>query len=66
MTVPYIACFPDCCGPDMVQKWESHRCRCVYPIKLDILLLNGSENPNWNIFLEELALRLGLRVSQIQ
>lgn len=38
----------------------------MYPIKLDLLLLNVSQNPNWNLFLEELASQLGLRVSQIE
>ncbi|KAG8369659.1 hypothetical protein BUALT_Bualt14G0036800 [Buddleja alternifolia] len=56
----------DCCGPDMVLKRESRGCHCVYPLKLDILLLNVSSNPNWNSFLEQFALQLGLRVSQIE
>ncbi|KAJ6329017.1 hypothetical protein OIU77_010652 [Salix suchowensis] len=42
----------DCCKPDMVLKRGSHGCHCVYPIKLDLLLLNISQNPNWNMFLE--------------
>ncbi|CAK7348441.1 unnamed protein product [Dovyalis caffra] len=56
----------DCCKPDMVLKRGSHGCHCVYPIKLDLLLLNVSQNPNWNMFLEELASQLGLLVSQIE
>uniref|UniRef100_A0A6M2ECM0 Protein kinase domain-containing protein n=1 Tax=Populus davidiana TaxID=266767 RepID=A0A6M2ECM0_9ROSI len=56
----------DCCKPDMVLKRGSHDCHCVYPIKLDLLLLNVSQNPNWNMFLEELASQLGMRVSQIE
>ncbi|XP_011091446.1 receptor-like serine/threonine-protein kinase ALE2 isoform X2 [Sesamum indicum] len=56
----------NCCGPDMVLKRGSHGCHCVYPIKLDILLLNVSSNPNWNLFLEQFASQLGLRVSQIE
>ena len=50
----------------MVLKRGSHGCHCVYPIKLDLLLLNISQNPNWNMFLEELASQLGLLVSQIE
>lgn len=56
----------DCCKPDTVLKRASHGCHCVYPIKLDLVLLNVSQNPNWNLFLEELASQLGLRVSQIE
>ncbi|KAJ6400946.1 hypothetical protein OIU84_016381 [Salix udensis] len=56
----------DCCKLDMVLKRGSHGCHCVYPIKLDLLLLNISQNPNWNMFLEELASQLGLQVSQIE
>ena len=50
----------------MVIKRGSRECHCVYPIKIDLLLLNVSQNPNWNIFLDELATQLGLRVSQIE
>ncbi|KAM7526981.1 hypothetical protein LguiB_030391 [Lonicera macranthoides] len=60
---PYAS---NCCGPDMVLKRGSQDCKCVYPIKIDILLLNVSSNPNWNFFLEEFATQLGLRVSQIE
>ncbi|KAJ6723327.1 RECEPTOR-LIKE SERINE/THREONINE-PROTEIN KINASE ALE2 [Salix koriyanagi] len=56
----------DCCKPDMVLKRGSHGCHCVYPIKLDLLLLNISQNPNWNMFLERIASQLGLQVSQIE
>ncbi|CAA2989316.1 proline-rich receptor kinase PERK3 [Olea europaea subsp. europaea] len=56
----------NCCGPDMVLKRESKGCHCVYPIKLDILLVNVSSNPNWNLFLEQFAARLDLQVSQIE
>ncbi|XP_022155277.1 probable serine/threonine-protein kinase At1g01540 [Momordica charantia] len=56
----------DCCKPDMVLKRGSEGCHCVYPIKIDLLLLNVSQNPNWRLFLEELASELGLRVSQIE
>ncbi|KAK9704763.1 hypothetical protein RND81_07G009400 [Saponaria officinalis] len=55
-----------CCGPEMVQKRESSNCHCVYPIKLDLLLTNVTQNPNWNLFLYEFASGLGLRGSQIQ
>lgn len=50
----------------MVLKRAVHGCHCVHPIKLDLLLLNVSQNPNWNLFLEELASQLSLRVSQIE
>lgn len=56
----------NCCGPDMVQKRETPSCHCVYPIKVDLLLLNVSENPNWSLFLDELSSRLGLRAPQMQ
>lgn len=55
-----------CCKPDMVLKRGTHDCHCVYPIKLDLLLLNVSQNPDWNLFLQELASQLGLLVSQIE
>ncbi|KAJ8440855.1 hypothetical protein Cgig2_000743 [Carnegiea gigantea] len=57
---------PSCCGPDMVLKQESHTCHCVYPIKLDVLLLNVSQNANWKLFLQEFASGLGVDASQIQ
>lgn len=50
----------------MVKKRGIPGCRCVYPIKIDILLVNVSQNPDWNLFLEELASQLGLRVTQIE
>lgn len=56
----------NCCKADMVQKRGTRGCHCVYPIKLDLLLLNVSQNPNWNIFLDEVATQLGLRSSQIE
>ncbi|XP_058078027.1 receptor-like serine/threonine-protein kinase ALE2 isoform X2 [Magnolia sinica] len=55
----------DCCGPDMIPKRGSQVCRCVYPIKLELFLLNASLSSNWSAaFLEELASQLSLRVSQ--
>ncbi|KAK9281744.1 hypothetical protein L1049_004649 [Liquidambar formosana] len=63
---PLSPSISDCCEPDMVLKRGSQGCHCVYPIKLDLLLLNVSQNPNWSLFLEELASQLGLRVSQIE
>lgn len=57
--------FSDCCKADMVVKRGVHGCHCVYPIKIDLILVNVSQNPNWNLFMEELASQLGLRVSQI-
>ncbi|KAK9084350.1 hypothetical protein Scep_030821 [Stephania cephalantha] len=56
----------DCCGPNMVLKRGSPDCHCVYPVKLDLLLLNVSLSSNWSPFLEELASQLGLRVSQFE
>ncbi|XAR61421.1 Non-specific serine/threonine protein kinase [Bertholletia excelsa] len=60
---PYIS---NCCGPDMVLKRGSQGCHCAYPIKLDLLLLNVSSNPNWNLFLKEFASQLGLLDTQIE
>ncbi|MCL7048284.1 hypothetical protein MKW94_005959, partial [Papaver nudicaule] len=56
----------DCCEQDMVQKHGSKDCHCVYPIKLDLLLMNVSLNSDWSPFLEELASQLRLRVSQFE
>ncbi|CAN0878276.1 DEAD-box ATP-dependent RNA helicase 24 [Linum grandiflorum] len=56
----------DCCGPELVVKRGVHGCHCVYPIKLDLLLSNVSQNHNWDLFLQELASELGLLVSQIE
>ncbi|KAI3980731.1 hypothetical protein MKX01_025296 [Papaver californicum] len=56
----------DCCEHDMVQKQGSKDCHCVYPIKLDLLLMNVSPNSDWSPFLEELASQLRLRVSQFE
>ncbi|GAV83068.1 Pkinase domain-containing protein [Cephalotus follicularis] len=56
----------DCCKADMVLKRASKGCHCVYPIKLELLLLNVSQNPDWNLFLDELASQLNLWVSQIE
>lgn len=50
----------------MVLKRQSRGCHCVYPIKLEILLLNISSNPNWNLVLDQFASQLSLRVSQIE
>lgn len=60
---PYAS---NCCGLDMVLKRGTHDCECVYPIKLDLLLMNVSSNPNWKLFLEEFASQLDLQVSQIE
>ncbi|KAE8723218.1 Serine/threonine-protein kinase PBS1 [Hibiscus syriacus] len=55
----------DCCKPNSILQRGSHSCHCVYPIKLDLLLLNVSQNPNWRVFLAELASQLQLLPSQI-
>ncbi|TKY52448.1 Receptor serine/threonine-protein kinase ALE2 [Spatholobus suberectus] len=60
---PYVS---DCCKQDMVWKRGSEVCHCAYPIKLDLLLLNVSQNPNWNVFLNDLATQLGLNTTQIE
>lgn len=57
---------PDCCKPDTVLIRGSRGCHCVYPIKLDLLLTNVSQNPNWNFFLEQFAQQLGLQISQLE
>lgn len=49
----------------MVLKRGTRDCHCVYPIKLDMLLINVSSNPNWNLFLKNFAYQLGLLDSQI-
>ncbi|XP_038703290.1 receptor-like serine/threonine-protein kinase ALE2 [Tripterygium wilfordii] len=56
----------NCCKPDMVSKRGSHGCHCVYPVKLDLLLMNVSQTRNWNTFLDELAFQLSLQNSQIE
>lgn len=56
----------NCCESDMVMRPGSRECHCVYPIRIDLLLLNVSQNPNLNIFLEELATQLHLQLSQIE
>ncbi|XP_020234827.1 probable serine/threonine-protein kinase PBL21 isoform X2 [Cajanus cajan] len=60
---PYAS---NCCKQDMVLKRGSKNCHCAYPIKLDLFLMNVSQNPNWNVFLDELAAQLGLRNTQIE
>ncbi|KAI9099135.1 hypothetical protein K1719_024902 [Acacia pycnantha] len=60
---PYVS---NCCKPNTVLKRGSKSCHCVYPIKLDLLLLNVTQNSNWNLFLDELATQLGLQISQIE
>ncbi|KAK9013623.1 hypothetical protein V6N11_041624 [Hibiscus sabdariffa] len=55
----------DCCKPNSILKRGTHSCHCVYPIKLDLLLLNVSQNPNWRVFLAELASQLQLLPTQI-
>ncbi|KAI9180852.1 hypothetical protein LWI28_008718 [Acer negundo] len=56
----------NCCKPDTVLKRGGLGCHCVYPIKLDLLLLNVSQTPNWTFFLEQFASQLDLRVSQLE
>ncbi|XP_027936324.1 proline-rich receptor-like protein kinase PERK3 isoform X1 [Vigna unguiculata] len=60
---PYAS---NCCKQDMVLKRASKSCHCAYPIKLDLFLSNVSQNPSWNDFLNELAVQLGLRNTQIE
>ncbi|KAL8252912.1 hypothetical protein R6Q59_036605 [Mikania micrantha] len=56
----------NCCGPMTVLKRDTEGCHCVYPIKLDILLVNVSSSPNWKLFLQQFATQIGLNVSQIE
>lgn len=56
----------NCCKPDTILKPGSLDCQCVYPIKIDLVLLNVSTNVNWNLFLSQLAMQLDLQVSQIE
>ncbi|KAL2345490.1 hypothetical protein Fmac_006775 [Flemingia macrophylla] len=60
---PYVS---NCCKQDMVLKRGSQNCHCAYPIRIDLFLMNVSQNPNWNVFLDELAAQLGLRNTQIE
>ncbi|PWA83106.1 protein kinase superfamily protein [Artemisia annua] len=55
----------NCCGPESVLKRGTEGCHCVYPVKLDILLLNVSST-NWSLVLQQFASQLGLRASQIE
>ena len=55
-----------CCKPDLVLKRGTYGSHYAYPILLDHLHLDVSQNRNWNIFLDELALELGLQVSRIE
>lgn len=51
----------------MVPKRGSKMCHCVYPIKLELLLLNATLNSNWSSeFLTELASQLTLHVTQFE
>ncbi|KAD1943840.1 hypothetical protein E3N88_42112 [Mikania micrantha] len=50
----------NCCGPMTVLKRDTEGCHCVYPIKLDILLVNVSSSPNWKLFLQQFATQLGI------
>ncbi|KAF8006670.1 hypothetical protein BT93_K0855 [Corymbia citriodora subsp. variegata] len=63
---PLLHNVSNCCRADMVLKRDSEGCHCVYPIKLDLVLLNVSQNPDWKAFLQEFARQLGLNVSQIE
>ncbi|TYI19216.1 hypothetical protein ES332_A07G149800v1 [Gossypium tomentosum] len=56
----------NCCQPDSILKPRTHGCHCVYPIKLDLLLLNVSQNPDRNAFLVELTSQLDLLPNQIE
>lgn len=58
--------WPDCCKPDLILKPGTRGCHCVYPIKLDLLLLNVSQNPDRNAFLVELTSQLDLLPIQVE
>ena len=48
-----------------MQRRGAQDCHCVYPVKVELFLLNGSLNSNWiNEFLQELASQLNLQVTQ--
>ncbi|KAE8662408.1 P-loop containing nucleoside triphosphate hydrolases superfamily protein isoform 1 [Hibiscus syriacus] len=53
-----------CCKPGSILKRGTHACHCVCPIKLELLLLNVSQNANWNAFLVELTSQLDLLPDQ--
>ncbi|XP_073113731.1 receptor-like serine/threonine-protein kinase ALE2 isoform X3 [Elaeis guineensis] len=56
-----------CCGPDRVQRRGTQDCHCVYPVKVELFLLNVSLSSNFsNEFLEELAFQLSLQVTQFE
>ncbi|KAK8972646.1 hypothetical protein V6N11_082575 [Hibiscus sabdariffa] len=55
-----------CCKPNSILKRGTHGCHCVYPIKLDLLLLNVSQNTDRNAFLVELTSQLDLLSNQIE
>ncbi|KAL6548523.1 hypothetical protein OROGR_008944 [Orobanche gracilis] len=63
---PLSPSISNCCGPNMVLKRGTQGCHCVYPIKLEILFLNASSSPSWNLSLDQFASQLYLRVSQIE
>lgn len=50
----------------MVPRRDSQACHCVYPIRIELLLLNASLSSNWTGFQAELASHLGLRGSQFE
>lgn len=53
----------DCCQPGTVPRRGSQVCHCVYPVRIELLLLNASLS---SALLVELASQLGLQVSQLQ
>ncbi|XP_068659546.1 probable serine/threonine-protein kinase PBL10 isoform X2 [Aristolochia californica] len=64
---PLSPTFAGCCKGDMVPKQANQGCHCVYPIKLELLLLDVSLSSNWSSeFLKELASQLALQVSQFE
>ena len=64
--IPFFFSSRYCCKPDLVLKRGTYGSHYAYPILLDHLHLDVSQNRNWNIFLDELALELGLQVSRIE
>jgi serine/threonine protein kinase len=55
-----------CCKSNMMLRPGSHNCSCVYPIRLQLRILNVStSSTNWSAeFQQELASQLGLMVAQ--
>eukprot|EP00268_Persea_americana_P008733 TRINITY_DN13413_c1_g2_i3.p1 TRINITY_DN13413_c1_g2~~TRINITY_DN13413_c1_g2_i3.p1 ORF type:complete len:551 (-),score=106.58 TRINITY_DN13413_c1_g2_i3:818-2470(-) len=56
----------DCCKPGTVPRQGSQVCHCIYPVRIELLLMNASLSSIRGALLEELASQLGLQVSQFE